>query len=633
MGRHKEIGSGGGGGGNPKPKKGKERNSCRQVAKIELEKSWSEEEKKRWEKETGKPWQDALKVGTEITVFSSEDFYGEEQYVSSDPLRQPRTPEQLASFPAIPVRTSQFDPNNPRIYVQRDTYEIESNELTYQTKAAGVNGVDKTKESQSQGARGELKGGFQGTKVFEDEKNDPDPVEKVRGSNKKKEVLKKKKNDKIENPELAGVQYSDVPFSTAVENIVQEAGFNNYVIDGVDGFMPSVVEFNEMMIQDCIDMIAKMAGANWTVTADGTFHFFTPDSRPSEIVATTDPFGVRDYIDSPVNPIQRKTLKITTSSEEQTNRVQIMNAGERSKPYTEIFVVPPTPVGQHEFHTSYMPDTVEGFYEGDEIGFSIPVEQDWGDRTYLPTAPIAGTTGYYPSPKYYDVPSGNLVAKLNKDEKIFRIFDKITGEPTFLPTGTRLTMTYTHIDPVYLVVEDAQSIAAYGKKEIMMISPDQHRIEEMQTLAEAEVRDFSEPIQNIECRVFNDVYSVGDSVRFIAPELGIDQRFCVYEVERPFDINNREVGQAVVIRAGSKIPIKVEEVIKNINKRTSGLERAYNLTDFGVVDDPSHKFSVPYRVEQYQRERFGLKDQLTITVETLPFDRIDSARIDSDKIT
>jgi len=598
MGRHRNITTIPKGGppkkkGPVNPKKGKEKNSCRQVAEIDFLKEWLEHEEKYWREQHGVEWNDVFGVGGRIFVESSEDYYGEEQRAEGDPLRQPSNPSTVGEL-ANPPKDEGFDPNNPRTYVPRDEYE-----------------VDKRKQG------------------YKSSPDDPKPTDKVHARNKKKKALEKKKNDRIPKPEGEGPH--TVPYDEAVQNIVEEAGFEDSNIDKVEGYLPVPIDFNEMFVSECIDMICKMAGANWTVGADGVFQFFTPDSRPHPVIATTDPFGVKDYLDMPINPIQANTLELTESSDEITNRVQVTNSGEKSREYPEDFYIPPeTPT--HEFHLSYEPEGPVTAYisTGGEIPIITPidVEQDWGDRTYLPET-ILGRTGYYPSPPYSSPPTGaDIVAKLNKDEKVIRLYDKSSGEPYYL-AGMILNITYFHLDPVYMSVEDAVSIAEHGIRDRLFICPDKHRIEEVQALAEAEVRDYSEVVQHIECKVYNDVYAVGDSVRFIVPAMNIDARFCVYEVEREFDADNPNVGQAVKIKAGSKVPIKLAEIINALNRRISALERPYNLTD----PDSETKFEVPIRNHQYLREQVGIKDELYVDVEIVSLDRIDTDRIDSGKIT
>ena len=243
------------------------------------------------------------------------------------------------------------------------------------------------------------------------------------------------------------------------------------------------------------------------------------------------------------------------------------------------------------------------------------IRQDWGDREIAGHFLSQGIPP--PSPSYEGPtdPSSFFGIFINKEEKVIRIVDATTGEPLLLPEGYTLEIEYEHSDPTFKVVQNDASISKWGLRESIIVSPDKQMDTLFTKLAEAEIRDNSQPTLNIECEVYDDIYQVGDTVHFVLPELGVDMDLTVYEIVRDFDANvrrhypQRDYGQSVKIKAGAKIPKSLRHVLSFLKDKLNAIERRWNLSDL----DSESGISVPKQWVRYYPEDVAIRETVTIT--------------------
>jgi len=474
----------------------------------------------------------------------------------------------------------------------------------------------------------------------------------IHAENKKENLLEKKVNKK------EGV--------SPIENLVQ--GIIDKVNEGVDiedqiltqidktDVVTDGVEWNEMYAHECLDICAKLAGANWTIT-DGTLHFFKPDSRPHPVLCTTAPYGLtperagqydRDnfqytgtYLEDGAlpgegeieqNSIRKSSIEITEDASNLTNKFQIANSGEPTPPTCpreEVFV------GNgktDEFHLSYEPTGDEIDIQIDDIpngGYVDPyfVKQDWGDSKEMQHA--LGDGDPYDSPDFdadTDVAS-DFGVYVNKKQKTIRLVDKDDGTSKELSNGGKLKVIYSHKDPIFEEMQVDASVDEWGSRERMMVIPDNKHASEIRELALAELRDNSQPLLNVDIEVYNDIYQVGDYIRIYIPEVGMDKRLCVFKVERKFDAvrrsnyPNEDFGQSVRLRLGNKCPKKLSDILFSMDKRIRALERAYNLTDLSMTTG----FLVPLKNTRIYEEKISVSEKVSFLLEQAA--RVDFGRV------
>lgn len=630
MGHHRNFSSSPAGGGEPAPfdpKVGRQKDTCRGVAEIELVKEWLKKDEEYWREKYGRPPEDYFGPGATIQFRYWDDFHGDPWHPN---LGYPAT--------AVP----RYPPHGLTIYNANEPIPA----------GATTNGLgEPSPQREAPGTSGPDMSGGPRTRVMQDE---PDEyvVEKTETSTKTvvKEDKIKAKNEKGKIIKEKTDKSSDTPKSAAdfVSDIVSPLGFNNVIIDpGISLVLQEGWNFKEMFIDDALDTLAKLTGASWTVDGKGNFHFFLPETRAHSVIATTDPAAFGD--ETPVNPIKKGSLDYAQDATQTVNKVQVGGSKLKSEPRDEVLTIPqgaPVP----EFHTSYPPDQVtaiamEDYTEGPPIVTPIQeIRLDWGDRPWIreeypATSPFWPDHCYYPSPLLNTPPSppvSSLVAYVNPKEKIIRIFDKDTGLPiygTYAAAYSVLRVTMNHYDPCYMIVEDQDSIAENGVCEELMVIPsgcvtltqDQARM-----LAEAHLRDYKDPLESISFEVFNDVYKVGDYVRVVDTRSGLDQSFCVNEVERSFDAHLRgtqqDPGHSVKIKAGAKMPIGMGQILGAMQRQIQSLQRTFmNINQFSPTG-----FDVPVERQVRKEDKWGVID--SVFVEYHIPGRADDARIDSGRM-
>lgn len=460
-------------------------------------------------------------------------------------------------------------------------------------------------------------------------KKKPDGVNKIKvevsAQNKKEKLLEKKINKRF------GPEYGTPKVSDIVKYVAQECGFSDARVDDVDVAMPDF-ECREFYAREVLDICSKLAGGAYTIL-ENTLHFFLPGSRPNPVPATTDPTTATGKLPPDwgteviPNGIRKGTIDSTENSEHLVNKIQQANAGEKSKRKERL-----TPDGEtNEFHCSYEP--IEDFtfllYE-DGAGPTSPkfIRQDWGDREIVTHFLDQGIP--YPSPDYEGTtdPASLWGVYVNTKEKCIRLVNAATGVEKILPDYSLnpnyyLEMEYHYLAPVFRILQDDASIGKWGERATIIVSPERQFDSLFKSLAEAEIRDWSQPVEEIECEVYDDVYQVGDTVRFIIPELGIDKQMTVFEITRDFDaavrVNypQRDFGQSVRIKAGQKLPKDLRHVLAFLNNHINNINRFWNQSDLNAESG----FAVPVQWERYYPESIEVRETVTVELGVMPLDR------------
>jgi len=446
----------------------------------------------------------------------------------------------------------------------------------------------------------------------------------VEAQNKKEKLLEKKINKRF------GPEYGTPKVSDVVKYVAEQCGFSDARVDEVDIVMPTF-DCREYYAREVLDICSKISGGAYTIL-ENTLHFFTPGSRPNPVPATTDPnkknWGttVRDDDVIP-NGIRKGTLEVEKNSENLVNKVQEANSGEKAKRKEKL-------VGdgqKDELHCSYEPEETFVFtMHSDGEGESLPrfIRQDWGDREIVQHYLDAGVA--YPSPDYEGAvePSSIWGVYVNTKEKAIRLVYADTGQPFVMPDNSLnpdyfLEFEYYYRAPVFRILSADASVGRWGERETIIVSPERQYDELYRRLAEAELADWCEPVTQVRCEVFDDVYQVGDTVRFIAPEIGLDKEFTIFEITRDFDAEVRQhypqkdYGQSVQIKAGNKLPRELRHILAFLNRNINNLNRAFNLSDLNSESGSS----VPVQWERYYPEGIEVRETVTCELGVMPLDR------------
>jgi len=450
---------------------------------------------------------------------------------------------------------------------------------------------------------------------------------KVHGQNEKEILLERKINKKLGDGTTPTVK-------DAVESIITDCGFTEYYIDDVTLPMPEF-DVGEYFARDVLDICALISGAAYTVL-DGAFHFFQTNSRPSRTAVSTDykTFALEEEAPiqgKKVNPVRKGTANTTEDATNLTNRVQQANSGKKSEnPKKDVW----PSLGSDEYHTTYepMPPFTTYLSTGGEapvITYPAFVRQDWGDSPEVEHYKSLGVP--YPSPDYDGVvdPVSVFGVYVNIKEKAFRLVYAATGQPYYpLLSGGTFEAMYYHKDPVFRIIQDDESILEYGIRETIIVSPSRQYDAVFKAIGEAMVKYYSKPLFNVECEVYNDVFRVGDYVRFHFPQLNFDEWKCVYEISRDFDAGKRgkypskDFGQSVRIKAGDKAPQTLRNVLAWMNNKIKELDRKYNQSDL----DSESGFSVPVDWDRIFQDEIDLREVVSMTRTVVG--KIDAARID-----
>ena len=452
---------------------------------------------------------------------------------------------------------------------------------------------------------------------------------KVKGQNAKEKLLERKINKRLGD-------HLTPTIKDAVESIITDIGFTEYYLDDIVTPMP-LFDVGEYFAKDALDICALLSGAAYTVL-DGAFHFFQTNSRPNPRPCSTDyrdlsASEIARYRNAKVNPIRKGTAKTLEDDTNMTNRVQEGNAGKKSE-VTKLDVWPT--LGSDEFHTTYQPLPPYTCYivTGGELILLISpvfIRQDWGDRPEVEHYKNLGIP--YPSPAYDGTldPLSDYGVYVNIKEKAFRLVDAITGQP-YYPAGQSyeayFQVSYYHKDPVFSIIQDDESINQWGIRETIIVSPSQQYDELFKAIGKAMVRDYSQPLKSVECEVYDDIYRVGDYVRFHIPQVSFDEELCIFEVSRDFDAGKRkhypqqDFGQSVRIRAGAKVPRNLRHVLEWMNNKIKEHDRLYSQSDL----DSDSGFSVPREWVRMFEDEMEIRETVVFT--KFIVGRIDEGRID-----
>lgn len=454
----------------------------------------------------------------------------------------------------------------------------------------------------------------------------------IKAQNKKQKLLEKKINKKA-GPDAGTPKVKDL-----VESIAQDCGLTQTYIDDINVAMPEM-DIKEYYASEVLQVCSALANAAFTIVGD-SLHFFTSVSRPHPVPATTDPIGLANTEGVSgqkvtTNAIRKGTAKVTEDATNITNVVQLANPGE---PADRTEKIPGN--GEHnEFHLSYQPKQIVAItmYQDGVATSPAFIQQDWGDRA-LTQHFVASPLSPYPSPDYDGAtdPSSDFGIKVNGIEKVIRIVDSVTGADYIMPDGTLnpdwfLLIVYTYLCPTFRVLVDDESVDEWGKRETIVVSPEAQYDLLMKGLGEALLRDKSQPLLNIECEVYDDIYQVGDLVRFVLPELGVDTQLCIFEITRDFDADvrrhhpQRDFGQSVRVRAGSKLPWNLRHILALLNNKLNAINRFWNLADLEVDSG----LAVPRQWVRVYREDVKVKEGVTFTLRS---QRINRARINRGRI-
>ncbi len=590
----------------PPPKSGKEKMTCRNAEGGWMEFEITDEDEKKFIKLYGEDWYSAFfQSGSIIKKNYHEDSYGEPK--SPAPWKEGKGSSD--SDRAKDLTTEAIDGESYPFDYEKDSKKPGHFEKTKSPHAYPPPEEMKVSKVETKSSRGKF-------------------TTTVEGENPKKELLDNKINLKPQpedDPLNPGQKKGYLESEPIVKTIISDLSFTDTYVDAIGDKLPLELEFKDMYIFEALEMLAKLAGANFYIDSQGNFHWFKPGSRKHPVIATTDPISM-NQLGFPVNPIQEGTFKSIDATIDQTNHIQVFTK-EGTIPYQESQIADGE---KHEFHLSYGPQFCT-------LGVSITPAQpydsgiekvmlDWKDRAWLeagyPGVPII-------TPECMQPVTSTYIVYFNPLEKCLRFVDKTTGLPLPPQSGDIINVIYSYKVPVWYTVSESASIEQYGLKQRIIVSPEGMDKKVMKMLAEAEIRDSRLPQKQLEFRVFDDVYNVGDTVHVINPKLKIDGWYTIYEVERTFDVRLRgtqeDPGQSVLIKLGDKIPIKLDDVLVNINQRIRALERAYMPLDNNVPGDGA---LVPKEQEEYVLEDMVISDSVSFEFVDME-GRVDETRVDS----
>lgn len=365
--------------------------------------------------------------------------------------------------------------------------------------------------------------------------------------------------------------------------------------------------------------------------------------------------------------VKKGSAKATNDASKIKNRVQV-SGGKEPERKKEIVPLPqpedePTPEDfqPDEVHLTYppvdlsirgprrdedMPLVYIKYFDGITPSVQLPVFVDWTGRpgTDLYSVPqqLSG-----PAPEGLAAPS--IVAFFNFHEKAVRFADNPLNfetppgpprpnpplppdwRPYMIPTDNNIyiEVEYTYERPVYFTMSDPDSIEKYGVREARIVTPSGHSGEEMRALAQATLREWSQPRVSLEVTVFEDAYLLGQTCKVMIPELGLLKEdgspymMPIYEREKIFDIDQKHKrwpGE-VILRLGKK-PMSFDEFLGQfMENRVKGLEEnAFNREN-------------PLEETQFEQKRLGFSEYVKTSVITVSTGEIDVGEIDVDVIT
>jgi len=435
----------------------------------------------------------------------------------------------------------------------------------------------------------------------------------------KKDSLRKKIKKKIE----------DTPLDEAVHDIVSEniPGINTYYIEDFSTIIVEDMTFQETFVSTALNRLSLLGQADWMILGD-EFWFFRPEDHFNTEDLTTQAGhgstlhsfapGYGPSVPGPSFPppppgtptIQRGTAKRTDDTSEQKNVVQVFNPKKKTpRQETPLYY-------DDEAHISYPPAPEEGFdvyyFHDGEIPYleQIPVFEHWIDDTDVApySAPqISGPT--------FSVGTHTCVAWLDMSNcgpcsRIFRLTTsedppvRFTMPPPWIgPPTDSLFVDYYYEQTEFYTVSDPESIAEYGELMFRIVTPAGHSSQEMRALAEAILREYSQPRTHFQCCVFAPRYELGDSVNVNVPELDLNNQVMpIWKTVLRFDMKNKDRYFPGIqeLHLGKK-PMEIGDFLgQYLEDRIAGLEEPYYRTR------PPLRDVVVYREEitLYEQYRF-----------------------------
>lgn len=453
---------------------------------------------------------------------------------------------------------------------------------------------------------------------------------RLSGKNPKKKLLDNKVTKKpLPEDKPGGLPGEKLPFlkaETVISDLVTPLGFTDTYIEAIDSRLPLETEFKDLYIFEALDMICKMTGCNYFIDSYGNFHYFKPGTRIHPTVATINPVNLLSVGDFAVNPIQASTFCRIRDSQEQLNNAQVF-CKEYSNPYTETHKADGS---SSEYHLSYPPKFCTLTVAVIPVGIPhdtgvLWTKLDWDNRKQVTEKPI-------PSPDCGTPMMSVFGVYFNPKEKCIRFVDAATGLPLPPVEGDIINITYVYQQDVYMDLNNPASIQEWGKKQKIFFSPEGLDKSVMKQMVEQELKDFADPIEMVDFKVFDDVYTVGDTIRVINDLIGIDKYYTVWEVERTFDRDQagsrKDPSWSVRIKAGSKLPVKLDDILFNHAQRIRNLERGFSPIDTATPDG----VLVPDEKGQILFEEIEACDAVEFILFDAGDDRIDDARIEVNRI-
>ena len=168
------------------------------------------------------------------------------------------------------------------------------------------------------------------------------------------------------------------------------------------------------------------------------------------------------------------------------------------------------------------------------------------------------------------------------------VINKVHGACNVDEEGNRVSFT----------VEDAPSIAEWGKREVAIVGFNNHLDPELRKIGDAIIRDYAQPIEYGKCEVSNVFdYKVGDTVLLYVSDIGLEgKEALITAINR--DQRNEEMELGGKVHHGqlffNEQPKKIDEVISQIQKRlmkqqASCLAPKRNVTTPEVPPNPNEK--------------------------------------------
>jgi len=380
-------------------------------------------------------------------------------------------------------------------------------------------------------------------------------------ANPKEELLKRKIRKEIEGEKVGD----------AVKSLV--SAYTTFDVSGIEDvpFWIQKMTFNDVFLWDALVRLSRVSDCRFYIDEAGVFHFFESGTHfPVYFEGIrTSPYGKTE--------VAKGSAELVGDKSKLRNRIQVFGAEENSPKYVEEFVGDGY---QTEYGLSYTPRwcTVRVSLDG----LDCSVWQDWGVRDWLsvsePTIPCV-----------LAMEAPNCYVNLERG------WLRFSAPP---PNGSIIRVEYIFTAPLYIVVQDPVSIAKLGLHESILCAPEKLSTWEMEHLAMAILREFSQPRETLSVRLFN-IYDlkIGDSVNVFIPELGLEnEKWSVFSIEKSWDLNERGTAEDVqllhTVRLGA-MPHESPEEFAELAARVSALERRYFLVDA----PPKYGYILKERIE------------------------------------